>query len=107
MPSSYAVSTQPTHSLANGNESLNNIYWPLFREELWSRAQVNQFTVSPIQAQRVPEVWGSQISRQAAHKACKFIGPTQRPPLPPGNIPRTHFCEESESNLMVKVRPES
>jgi len=57
--------------------------------------------VSPIQAQRVPEVWGSQISRQAAHEGGKFISPT-----PLGNIPRTHFCEESESKPMARVRPE-
>jgi len=62
--------------------------------------------VSPIQAQRVPEDSGSQISRQSTHEGGKFISPTHRPPLPPGNISRTHFCEESESKPTVKVRSE-
>jgi len=62
--------------------------------------------ISPMQAQRVPEVWGSQISRQSAYEGGKFISPTHQPPLLPGNVPRTHFCEESESNPTIKVRPE-
>ena len=41
---------------------------------------------------RVPEVWGSQISRQLAHEGGKVVSFTHRPPLPPGNIPGTHFC---------------
>jgi hypothetical protein len=35
---------------------------------------------------------GSQISRQSAHEGGKVVSPTHRPPLPPGNIPGTHFC---------------
>ena len=37
-------------------------------------------------------VRGSQISRQSAHESGKVISPTHCPPLPPGNIPGTHFC---------------
>ena len=35
--------------------------------------------------------WGSQISRHSAHEGGNVIA-THRPPLPPGNIPDTHFC---------------
>ena len=40
----------------------------------------------------VPGGLGSQISRQSAHEGGKVVSPTQRPPLPPGNIRGTHFC---------------
>jgi hypothetical protein len=33
-----------------------------------------------------------QILRQSAHEGGKVVSPTHRPPLPPGNIPGTHFC---------------
>jgi hypothetical protein len=32
-----------------------------------------------------------QISKHSAHEGGK-VSPTHRPPLPPGNIPSTHFC---------------
>ena len=31
------------------------------------------------------------ISGQLAHEGCKFVSFTHLPPLPPGNIPGTHF----------------
>jgi len=39
--------------------------------------------------------WGLQeveAPRQSAHEGRKNISPTHRPPLPPRNIPGTHFC---------------
>ena len=45
---------------------------------------------NPLQTWTGPE--GSQISQQSAHEGGKFVSPTHRPPLPPGNIPGTHFC---------------
>jgi hypothetical protein len=32
------------------------------------------------------------LLRQSAHEGGKVVSPTHRPPLPPGNIPGTHFC---------------
>jgi len=33
-----------------------------------------------------------RISGQSAHKRVKVVSPKHRPPLPPGDIPGTHFC---------------
>jgi len=32
------------------------------------------------------------MSGQSAHEGGKFVSPVHPPPLPPGNIPGTHFC---------------
>jgi hypothetical protein len=45
----------------------------------------------PLQALRVPEVWGSQILRHLGHEGGKVVSHTNRPPVPPGNSPGTHF----------------
>ena len=45
----------------------------------------------PLQAWTGPE--GSWRVRQSAHELGKVVSPTHRPPLPPGNIPGTHFCK--------------
>ena len=52
---------------------------------------VNQSHYRAGQALRVPEGSGSQILRQLGHEGGKVVSTTHRPPLPPGNIPGTHF----------------
>jgi hypothetical protein len=42
-------------------------------------------------AQRVPGSLGYQISRHSAHEGGEVVSLTHRPPLPPRNVPGTHF----------------
>jgi hypothetical protein len=56
------------------------------------KVKVKQSRYRAGEALRVPGGLGSQISRQSEHKGGKFVSPSHRPPLPPVNIPGTHFC---------------
>ena len=56
---------------------------------IWKYVKVKQSRYRPGQDQRVQRSWGSQISWHSAHEGGKFVSPTHRPPLPPGNIPGT------------------
>jgi hypothetical protein len=38
------------------------------------------------------EFEATRISRRSAREGDNVVNPTQRPPLPPGDIPGTHFC---------------
>ena len=59
----------------------------------WTVKKKKPSLYKPGQPQRFPGDWGSQIWRQTAHEGCTFLIPTHRPPLPPGNIHGTHFCQ--------------
>jgi hypothetical protein len=69
--------------------------------ELWYgnmkvKGKVNQSHYTPGQALIVPEVSGSQISRQPAHEGGKVVSPMHRPPLPPMKYSWYSFLLEAE-----------
>jgi hypothetical protein len=41
---------------------------------------------------RLLEAEAPRFKKKSAHEGGKVVSPTHRPPLPPGNIPATHFC---------------
>ena len=57
-----------------------------------------QYTYTKLYLYRIGRPLGLQnveaprISRQSAHEGGKVVSPIQRPPLPPGDTPITHFC---------------
>jgi len=67
------------------NELRHNITY------LQKGAKVKQSRNRPGVAQRVPGGLGSHISRHSAHEGGEVVSLTHWPPLPPRNVPGTHF----------------
>jgi hypothetical protein len=56
------------------------------------KVKVKQSHYRSWQVLRVPGGWGSHILTQLVHEGGTVVSPMHRLPLPPVNIPGTHFC---------------
>ena len=65
---------------------------------------VKQSLYSPGKALRVPGGWGSEISRQSAHKGGKVSRPTRRPPLPHKKISWYSFLLEATAGRIMSMK---
>jgi hypothetical protein len=65
----------------------------LRKEAGFTIVKIKRSLYRPGEVLRVARGSGSKILRQSAHEGGKVVSPTHRPPLPPGNIPGTHFCQ--------------
>ena len=66
--------------------------------------QMKQSLDSPGQSLRVSRGWGSDISRQSAHKGGKVVRPTHRPPLPHRKISCYTFLLKAAAGRIVSMK---
>jgi len=67
------------------------------KKEGWRTEKLKQSHYSPEHTLRVPEGWGSQISRQSSHEGGEVVSPKHLPHLSPRKYPWYSFLLEAES----------
>jgi len=81
-----APNSEYVHSWAELQKCGKSVY--VYKEV---KVKVKQSRNRPSVVQGVPGGLGSQISWHSAHEGGDVVSLTHRPPLPPGNVPGTHF----------------
>ena len=64
----------------------------MLKSELYETLHISYIFSCSGAKQMLLEVEAPRISRQLAHVCGMAVSPINWPPLPPGNIPGTHFC---------------